>query len=274
MDGNKTISKVIPEGDFNCIWVEAGLVSYKLCDRNYECDDCPFDQAMRQKSAPVSAPSATGSGKLTAAKAGGKNQPKEDTLLDVINNIFSKPFGRKPPEDRSYSRGHVWIKKVAANSYRVGMDHYAADLLEGVGSVVLPQTGASSVRNDPCAWIICDGGTIAIRSPINGKIKSVNPRLMESASSVHSDPYDSGWLDEILSEEEIPKDFVDAPAIESLSKEQFRQLRQDMIGEFASKPPTLGVTMMDGGLRPRDLKDVFGHARYIAFLQKLLSCSQ
>lgn len=30
-----------------CVWMSAGLVAYKLCDRGFECESCPFDQAMR-----------------------------------------------------------------------------------------------------------------------------------------------------------------------------------------------------------------------------------
>lgn len=30
-----------------CVWMSAGLVAFKLCDREGECESCPFDQAMR-----------------------------------------------------------------------------------------------------------------------------------------------------------------------------------------------------------------------------------
>jgi hypothetical protein len=30
-----------------CVWMLAGVVSYKLCDRHYDCESCLFDQAMR-----------------------------------------------------------------------------------------------------------------------------------------------------------------------------------------------------------------------------------
>ena len=36
-----------PAGALPCVWMSAGLVAYKLCDRGFECDGCPFDQAMR-----------------------------------------------------------------------------------------------------------------------------------------------------------------------------------------------------------------------------------
>ena len=36
-----------PAGALPCVWMSAGLVAYKLCDRGFECEGCPFDQAMR-----------------------------------------------------------------------------------------------------------------------------------------------------------------------------------------------------------------------------------
>lgn len=40
-------------GGMPCIWMSAGLVAYKLCDRGFECDGCPFDRAMRGALPPV-----------------------------------------------------------------------------------------------------------------------------------------------------------------------------------------------------------------------------
>lgn len=269
METKKTISKVIPEGELNCIWAEAGLVSYKLCDRNCECDDCPFDQVMRQKVVPALASSYAV--KSAASETGAKDRLKQDTLLDVIRNIFDRPLAKKIPEDRYYSAGHIWIKTVGEKVCRIGIDHYVADLLEGVGSVVLPQPGTPSVRHNPCAWIICDEGTIAVHSPVNGRIRCVNPQLMDSATLVKSDSYETGWLSDISTDEETPADCVDASTMVSRSKEQFHRLKQNIMNEFDARPPSLGVTMMDGGIRPKNLKDVLGTAEYVRFLQRLLS---
>jgi hypothetical protein len=30
-----------------CVWMQAGVVGYKLCDREFDCDRCPFDAALR-----------------------------------------------------------------------------------------------------------------------------------------------------------------------------------------------------------------------------------
>ena len=31
-----------------CIWMEAGVVNFKLCDYAYDCLNCPFDKAMSE----------------------------------------------------------------------------------------------------------------------------------------------------------------------------------------------------------------------------------
>jgi glycine cleavage system H lipoate-binding protein len=41
--------KVVPSGKKKCIWMEAGVVSFKLCDNNFDCSTCVYDHAMQAK---------------------------------------------------------------------------------------------------------------------------------------------------------------------------------------------------------------------------------
>lgn len=41
--------KIVPPGKKKCVWMEAGVVSYKLCDNNYDCSTCVYDQGMQAK---------------------------------------------------------------------------------------------------------------------------------------------------------------------------------------------------------------------------------
>lgn len=41
------LPSVMPPGVLPCVWMSAGLVAFKLCDREGECEGCPFDMAMR-----------------------------------------------------------------------------------------------------------------------------------------------------------------------------------------------------------------------------------
>jgi glycine cleavage system H lipoate-binding protein len=40
--------KAVPNGEEKCIWMEAGVIDYKLCNYYYNCNACPFDKAMKQ----------------------------------------------------------------------------------------------------------------------------------------------------------------------------------------------------------------------------------
>lgn len=40
--------KVVPAGEEKCIWMEAGVLDYKLCNNNYNCHTCAFDKAMKE----------------------------------------------------------------------------------------------------------------------------------------------------------------------------------------------------------------------------------
>ena len=40
--------KSVPSGEDKCIWMEAGVIDYKLCNYYYNCHECPFDKAMKQ----------------------------------------------------------------------------------------------------------------------------------------------------------------------------------------------------------------------------------
>jgi glycine cleavage system H lipoate-binding protein len=43
--------KVIPVGERKCIWMDAGVVSYKLCTSQFHCTVCEFDRAMSNRAA-------------------------------------------------------------------------------------------------------------------------------------------------------------------------------------------------------------------------------
>ena len=40
--------KTVPNGEEKCIWMEAGVIDYKLCNNYYNCHTCTFDKGMKQ----------------------------------------------------------------------------------------------------------------------------------------------------------------------------------------------------------------------------------
>ncbi len=40
-------SDVFDSGERECVWMKAKVVNFKLCERDFDCAECPFDKAMR-----------------------------------------------------------------------------------------------------------------------------------------------------------------------------------------------------------------------------------
>jgi glycine cleavage system H protein len=270
---SKQASRINPEGVSSCIWADAGLVSYKLCDRDFECEDCPFDRAMRQESSRSSkAPSLS---RITS----NKRELSEDslknieTLSELVREFLSHSAGEQLPAERFYSRNHLWAKKVEEGRYRIGVDKHISSLFHNPMSVILPQVGTVSRRNAPFAWIILEDGTIMARSPLDGEISKGNSTLRESPSLMNSDPYESGWICEIdgVEDKTVESFCFDEKAAKKFYDDQFIQLQQTIVSGLEHRTDQLGITMMDGGVKPGSLKELLGAQRYVSFLRRLLS---
>lgn len=38
----------IPQGELRCVWMDADIVDYKLCNLKLCCEGCPFDAQIRR----------------------------------------------------------------------------------------------------------------------------------------------------------------------------------------------------------------------------------
>ncbi|MCL4500963.1 MAG: hypothetical protein M1438_03780, partial [Deltaproteobacteria bacterium] len=45
------MAKQFIEGKKPCIWMEAGVIDFKICDRDFDCLSCDFDRVMRETAA-------------------------------------------------------------------------------------------------------------------------------------------------------------------------------------------------------------------------------
>ena len=267
----RMMNRVNPEGTENCIWVDAGLISYKLCDRDFECEDCQFDQVMRQESRRHSAaPSGTlaDDGEAFAASS-----TYRDTLSMIVKGFLSNSVSSTLPADRLYSKNHLWIKDTAGDGYRIGLDRYLASLFSDTWSLILPQTGGASKRGAPLSWIILEDGTLVLRSPFAGRISKSNFQLRESPFLLNSDPYDAGWICEIseVDRKNVESRFLDASGAKTYFDDQFAEMQKNVVSDLEHSSDQVGMTMMDGGTKLKSLNDVLGPRKYIALLKRLLS---
>ncbi len=121
----KESMRIVPPGKKKCVWMEAEVVSYKLCDNNFDCSTCVYDQGMqlkvaRQKEAAASTLSSTTSGKF--------NQTWVDKMLLL-------PASRR--KCRYMITGEV-ARKVCPNAYECGSCSFDAMMQDRLKTEISP----------------------------------------------------------------------------------------------------------------------------------------
>jgi glycine cleavage system H lipoate-binding protein len=233
----------LPAEQFRCVWMLAGVLSYQLCDREFDCDNCPLDAAMRKHFQP---PPESGKRKATATK----------TSSGVV-----------------YSRNHCWMRKVATNTFRVGIEPRLAELLVSIKEIVLPPDGGQLERGKTCLWIVLDGGTFPLSAPFDGVVHATNPRLVEQPHELLLHPTTRGWMYELTvdSEKELSEQFMREIEAELAYKKDFDGFNTRLAETLHSLRPGVGPTLYDGGQKVAAIRDMIGSKRYFGILREIFS---
>jgi glycine cleavage system H protein len=242
------MSHVAPPIAESCIWMTAGLVSYKLCDRDFDCARCPLDIALRG-----GAPALPEGGVLSG---GGRR-------------------GEGFPDDRRYAAGHTWAAtgcRPGEPTVRVGLDGFAAALLPR------PVLGAGmrGPRELERGDVICDvelpAGTVCVRAPVSGQLERENPALREHPGLIVESPYRDGWLVDMApaGEERALPGLVDAAEARERAALDLRHFRRRVALHLLADVASVGPCMADGGEALTSLSDILGGAQYLEILRGIL----
>lgn len=237
-------SPLLPEGTLPCVWMTAGLVAYKLCDMEYDCDNCPYDTALQ-------------GGRIVSQELHIKGAP---------------PAKWEFRGDRRYHRSHGWVQAVNETYMRYGLDVFAGRLLAHATSVVLPPVRSRIVRDRPACWVVDEAELIPLRSPISGTVTRVNMKVQHTPSLLATSPYDDGWLLEVECGSTIDKHggLFSAEEIEEQTVLQLRRFHQEGLQDLAVDAE-VGPTLADGGEPVTDLRRILGTRRYYHLVLDFLS---
>lgn len=162
---------------YKCVWMTAGVLTYRLCDRGYDCDHCLVDLALREGKAPP--------GEALAATANGNAVGAPALSGDEAFRVGASGF---------YHPCHLWVRIGDAGTVRVGIDDLARRLLGQVTRVRLPKPGDSLRRDDPAWTFEAAGGTVMLPSPISGAVMVLNEELQRTPESLGSSKPAQSWL--------------------------------------------------------------------------------
>jgi len=241
-------------GELPCVWVTAGVLSYRPCDREYECEDCPLFLALRG----------------TAPGAGADRG--EPVLNDAAGRYLAAlGAGCTLHLDRAYSAEGLWLEPEPSGDVRVGLDDYTRRLLQPLDGVVLPRVGVWLQHGAPCAWLERGRLAVPLRSPVAGEVLEVRERPALALGAAGEAEADAWWF------RLRPHEALDAASglrrNEALLTWYLRRVRAvheqlDAVMAPAGRA-VAGAVLNDGGLPAGDLEAVLGRERFEALVGAL-----
>jgi len=229
--------------------MSAGVISYKLCDRGYDCEHCPLDAALRGTLARTPAPVA----------------PHLERRTDA--DLF--------PQDRLYTDGHLWVQSASHDDqrvWRVGQDAFAAALVGCAVAVAWAEEGASLVRG----LRLCDidlgmGEPLTLNAPLSGRLLRTNEGLARDPRLAVTEPYGDGWIAEIqgLDAGSI-LGLRTAPDARESSRSEVFLFRRALALRLLLDPPAHAWNTGEGADPLSDLRQVLGGPRYVELVSQFV----
>ena len=222
------VAKTSPRPPF-CIWMEAGVIDYKICNRNFDCTNCEFDRAMteaaRRNLALQRARAGAGRKTATIIPWQAKRRPPRavelenrqaaadrdhylcprcsyDRLLDDQSELFLTPepprttevFGFRVPTSSYLHRGHTWVHLETGGLVRIGLDDFSQKVLGPPETLFLPEVGEAWRQNTVGFDLSRGQNRASVLAPVDGIVEAVNPKVRQRPALTHDDPYGEGWL--------------------------------------------------------------------------------
>lgn len=163
-----------------CIWMLSGLVNYKLCDLNFECDICEFHKSM-YKIFPDDISVNLSEEQFTISESEIKsdlNTADIDNRNKFLLHFFS---GCKIHLNRFYHSNHLWSDCDSDNHLLLGLNSLTVKVLEPIDEIIMPDVARKYNKGEMLTGVVRKGRVIPFHSHIIGKVMEINPQIMEKS---------------------------------------------------------------------------------------------
>ncbi len=226
--------------DLKCIWMASDVVEYKLCDKNFECENCSFDKVIRNNSFDNDS----------------LGKPLFTVTEIILKNLKEICFDEKI----AYLRNGLIIKKIFGNTFYLGINPLFHSFLDCVSSLKECDAGKYVLKEQPVIQFFGDWGDIAITSPMQFLMYD---RMINHAYEINK----SKWIAVIGAVQ--PE--IDTCSITRSDWESSLYHALNIIDGIKSNFPEVGNTMHDGGEKIKYLFQLIGKSKYKSILESILN---
>ncbi len=242
-----------------CEWVELGVLSYKICTRQFECESCPLDRALRGYYDEMNDDTVEMARHHISAVSMSLAALKERLIKQQDEPVFVHPY-------------HLWIRQIDENEVRIGIDELITTIMGSIDSIILPEKESQITRNKCCGEILQQECIFCIHAPVSGKVTRVNHDLLNMPNQLTYAPNDVGWMITV-EPDNLEADLTDCYAGKSLTKwycQEVEWLEIMLLTNIQQRYSEIGATLPDGGEPSLELKNYFPTNQYRHILSKLL----
>ena len=242
--GPKGNFPILPAGAQPCVWMLAGVLTYRLCDRKYDCEHCTLDAGIR----------------------GVELVPRPESVEAQV-----LPSTWDIRDDRRYHPSGGWVAAHEEGRFRWGVDGLVARLLDRLTSVVLPAAATDLTQGEVACWLEDEGELMPLRAPVSGRVLRTNPAVQQAPGLIAASPYDDGWLMELRGTDSLAAQpgLCEAASRRESVAHQMAKLRE-ATGRFMHDDDRVGRTAADGGERITDMRRMLGTRRYHRLVLSIL----
>lgn len=247
--------------DLKCVWMVAGLVSYRLCDQNFHCERCDFDRVMRCSSPDEvhcfqehSVPALPGQSPLHLKRIDGMRKLTNQYLTALLSKcqIYL---------DRCYHPSQLWTLAETPNRVMVGIDNFILNVLSPINRIILPELKQFYREGQLITLIVRQNKSFPIYSPVSGRVTEINPEAAENQEQKLADR----WLFKFEGEKLQEKIQATCGYMQSLDNyiRKIVLLKKVLFESFQENLPANYVTTIgDGGKIESNLELVLGQEKF------------
>jgi hypothetical protein len=211
------------------------VLDYKLCDNQFDCENCQFDKVMRNLL-----------------------NEKETQNTDIVNTISNKLQSIKYDHKIIYLKNNLIAKKICNDTFYLGINPILISFLDTVSFLSVYESKKNILTDQQVIQILGEWGNISLSAPMNFMIYDLLDFPIDTLLTFQ-------WVAIIGAvDQEISKGKIYQEEWNTTYEKALRTIE-----EIKSHVPQVGNTMMDGGTQIKFLHQLVGKKRYINILNSM-----
>ncbi|OGU35248.1 MAG: hypothetical protein A2068_12795 [Ignavibacteria bacterium GWB2_35_6b] len=228
--------------EIKCIWADSGIIGYKLCDKNFDCENCELDKVLR-KSAIINT----------------EIEEKLDRSKNIVAKISSEINSLKYDAHYLHLKNYLCLKNLFGDKYFLGISPLIYNLFANSEGTFKCPKEYSVKAGEKIAELSGQWGSINIASPLPLKVLKQIPQKNGEVNSTN-------WIGIV----EVSDENISSSVISENEFEENKNLITALLKSKESFKTSAGQTMYDGGVKVKNLPDLFGQNEFCNFIKQVL----